>query len=414
MTLSAISAPEPIAIPEDPPPAFGLEAQGLFQLEEGIAQLNHGSYGATARALLQQQRRWQDHMEAEPSRFMRREFPSLLRDAAAAIGGYINGDADRIAMVENATTGVNAVVGGGVFQEGDEVLIFDQTYGAVTNTVRHMVGSRGARVIVADLPFPAQSDDQIMAAVEHGLAQFSPKAANAASKRLVILDHVTSPTALLLPIRDMVARAREHGVSTLVDGAHAPGMAPIDLASLGADYYTGNCHKWLCAPKGCAFLWAAEDAPWEPRPPVTSHGWGGGFIEEFDWIGTRDASAQFVLPDTLALRRWLGDEEVSSFNHSLVVRAAALLSAAWKTPLGAPASMCGSMTTIALPFSHPQDVRAKDAEHVRAILLDDFGVEVPVRQMGEQLWVRISAQIYNTLEDYERLAHAALTLKSRS
>ncbi len=413
MNLSATSAPEPLSFDHEPPLSFGEDVRALFRLEEGIAQLNHGSYGAAPIALLQQQRRWQDHMEAEPSRFMRKEFGPLLRAAAQSIGRYVNGDPDRIAMVENATTGANAVLFGANFGDGDEVLIFDQTYGAVTNSTWRLVAGRGAKVIVEDLPFPAQSDDQILAAVEQGLARLTPRKPGSTAKRLVILDHITSPTALLLPLEAMIARARAHDASVLVDGAHAPGMVPIDLGALGADYYTGNCHKWLCAPKGCAFLWAAPDAPWEPTPPVTSHGWSSGFIAEFDWIGTRDASAQFVMPDTLALRDWLGDAEAQTYNHRLAVRGADLIAAAWQTTLGAPASLTGSMATVALPFDRPSDVGAEDAEGLRFQLLDDFGVQVPVREMAGRSWVRISAQVYNTLDDYERLANAVLALQRR-
>ncbi|HEY9568777.1 MAG TPA: aminotransferase class V-fold PLP-dependent enzyme, partial [Thalassobaculum sp.] len=265
------------------PPAFGAAVRRLFQLEDGSIYLNHGSYGATPRAVTAAQRRWQERLEAEPSRFMEREFRPGLRVAAGRLAGRLGVDGRTVAMVENATQAVNAVLRSFGFRPGDEILVTNQTYNAVRNTVRWVAARSGARMVQVDLPFPAHSHDHLIEAFTAGLSERT---------RLAVIDHVTSPTALVLPLERMVAAVKDAGAFALVDGAHAPGMVPLDLPSTGADWYTGNCHKWLFAAKGCAFLWAADRVREALHPTVISHGFEQGFVTEFDWVGTRDASAQ--------------------------------------------------------------------------------------------------------------------------
>ena len=194
----------------------------------------------------------------------------------------------------------------------------------------------------------------------------------------------------------------------LVDGAHGPGMLPVDLDKIGADFYAGNCHKWLCAPKGAGFLWTREAYIDETHPTVISHGYGQGYEAEFDWIGTRDASAQFAVPDALAFLDRLGAADIMEHNRDLALRAAAMLAAAWNTRIGADRDHTGSMAMIELPIAGP--VSHEGALETRAILLERHGVQVPINAIDNRYWARISAQIYNEIEDYERLATAFTAL----
>ncbi len=384
-------------------PAFGTPARRLFQLEDGSIYLNHGSYGATPRDVTAVQRHWQDRLEAEPSRFMEREFRPGLRVAASRLAEWIGVEGRAVALVENATQAVNAVLRSMSFRPGDEILINDQTYNAVKNTVRWIAARTGAVVVQVDLPFPAYSADSLLSAFAAGLS---------GRTRLAVIDHVTSPTALVMPVERMVAAARQVGAATLVDGAHAPGMIPLDLPSIGADWYTGNCHKWMFAPKGCAFLWASEEVRADLHPTVISHGYGQGFVTEFDWVGTRDASAHFALPDALGFLERFGPERVRDRNHRFVVDAGRRLADTWGTETGAPPALTGSMITVRLPdgFGSSQ----ADAIELRRRLLDERRIQVPINALAGGLWARVSGQIYNDDSDIDALAEAILTERRNS
>jgi isopenicillin-N epimerase len=360
---------------------FGPGLRKLFLLEEGSVYLNHGSYGATPKSVIKAQREWQDALEREPSRFMEREFRPALRVA-----------------VENATMAVNAVLNSIAFAPGDEILINSQTYNAVKNAVVHICKRTGAIPKWVDLPFPIQSGAQILANFTAGLSKRT---------KLVLIDHVTSQTATIMPVAEMAAAARAEGAFVLIDGAHAPGMIPLDLPATGAHWYTGNCHKWMFTAKGCAMLWAEESVRSDLHPSVISHGYGEGFVAEFDWVGTRDASAQQSLPTALNFREAFGDEAVRQHNHDLIVRAAHMLSDAWKTAVGAPDDLLGSIAAIRLPSG--LGTSQADAFEVRRRLLDEYRIQTPVWALGGELWLRISAQIYNGFSEYEALADAILT-----
>src|SRR5439155_14170022 len=207
-------------------------------------------------------------MEAEPSRFMFRVLPAALRAAAERLGDFIGADGSDIVFVENATVGCNAVLRSLQLGRDDEVLVLAHGYRAVQNAVRYMTERAGARMIVAGMPFPRPGPEAILAGIDTAL---TPRT------RLVVIDHITSPSALVLPLREIVGRCRAAGVPVLVDGAHGPGQVPLDLRAIGADWYVGNCHKWLCAPKGCGFLWAARERQADLHPVTISHWLGKGF-----------------------------------------------------------------------------------------------------------------------------------------
>jgi isopenicillin-N epimerase len=368
-------------------------------LEEGIAFLNHGSYGATPRAVMAAQDEWRLRMERQPVRFMARELPAALRRAARDLAGFLGAEGDDLAgddlvFVENATAGVNAVARSVALGPGDEVLITDHVYGAVRKALTFLCRDVGATLVEARVPFPLSDDAQVVAAVE---AHLTPRT------RLAVFDHVTSQTAVIFPVTQLVELCRTRVVPVLIDGAHAPGMVAFQVSDLGADWYVGNAHKWLFSAKGCGFLWAKPEHQASLHPLVISHGLDEGFIAEFDWVGTRDASAWLAVSDAIAFHRRMGHEAVMAHNRNLAAEAAEMLADTWGTEIGAPPAMRGSMAAIRLP-GDGGDLDGAERLHDR--LHDDYGVEVPISLWDGALWVRISAQIYNNMADYQRLADA--------
>jgi len=381
---------------ETPPlPRYGRDLRPLWLLDPAATFLNHGSYGACPRAVLAAQRRWRDRLEAQPVRFMHDVLPGALRDSAAALAGFLGAEADDLVFVENATSGVNAVLRSLTFGPGDEILTTSHVYPAVRNAIRQICGSAGASLIEAPLPFPLQSPQQAVDAIAAALGPHT---------RLVVIDAVTSPTAVLLPVAEIAARCRAAGVRLLVDAAHAPGMIPLDLPGLGADWVTGNAHKWLFAPKGCAFLWARKEAQDGLHPVVISHGLGHGFAAEFDWVGTRDPSAWLAVGAALDFWRALGGPGLMTRNRALADAAARLLAETWGTEIGAPAAMRGAMAAIRLPLAGSAE--RETALAINRRLWAEHRVEVPIMAFAGRLWARISAQAYNDLDDYRRLAEA--------
>ncbi|MCO4769766.1 MAG: aminotransferase class V-fold PLP-dependent enzyme [Deltaproteobacteria bacterium] len=356
--------------------------------------LNHGAFGATPRIVLAAQEALRVHMERQPLRFFVDEAPQAIRAAAAAVASYVGARPEDTALCENTTSGVNAVLRSFPFEPGDRVLSSNHLYPAVEKTLEYVCAGR-ATVDLADVPFPVRSPDQI---VDAFAAAITPRT------RLLVVDHVTSMTALVFPVRALVELATSHGLPILVDGAHAPGMLPLDLSTLGATWYVGNCHKWLCAPKGVALLWAnpAHELGHALHAPVTSHLYSQPYPAEFDWVGTRDLSGWLSLPATLAFRRWLGDEAVRAWNHDLAVRGAATVADAIGGRVLAPEAMLGSMAAVLVPTR--VTVEQSDADAVRKRLWERHRVEVALPVLAGRLLVRVSGQVYNDPDAADRLA----------
>jgi isopenicillin-N epimerase len=222
-----------------------------------------------------------------------------------------------------------------------------------------------------------------------------------ARTKLLVIDHVTSATALIFPVTRIVAEMKKRGIPVLVDGAHAPGMIDLDIPAIGADWYAGNCHKWLFAPKGCAFVWASPARRANLHPTVISHGYGSGLAAEFDWIGTKDYSAWAALPTAIAYYESLGPELVRARNHALAVEAGQMVAKAWGTEIGGPPELLGTMATIRLPVQ-PEATLA-NAARVHDWLWDTHQIEAPIFVFGGKLWLRIACQVFNELDDYKRL-----------
>jgi len=393
------------------------ELAAHWTLDPGVAFLNHGSFGATPRPVLEAQAEWRARMEREPVAFFARDLEPALDAARGALGAFVGADLDDLAFVTNATTAMNIVARSLRLAPGDELVVLDHAYGAARNIVATAAAQAGARLVTAAVPFPAATPqgarDALMAAVSD-------------RTRLVLLDHVTSPTALVLPVAEIVADLAECGVETLVDGAHAPGMLDLDVDSIGAAYYAGNAHKWLFAPKGSAFLHVRRDRQDRVRPIVISHGATSPrtdrsrFRLEHDWTGTLDPTPWLAVPAAIEFGARLlpgGWDALRARGHELALAARDLLCTALDEPPPAPDSMIGAMAAIPLPPTAgeaPAMSTYDDPVHA-ALLGARLQVAVgawPQRPDGSP-WrrlLRVSAAPYVDRADLERLAAAVGTL----
>ena len=354
-------------------------------LNPAITFLNHGSFGACPRPVLDVQQAWRDQLEAEPVRFLGRELNGRLATVREALGDFVGADPDDLALVANATGGANAVIRSLRFEDGDEIVTTDHEYNAILNVLRYVAERDGARVVIVGLPFPAVSPDDV---VERVLAAVTERT------RLAVISHVTSPTALILPVERIVPALAERGIDTLVDGAHAPGMLSLDLDGLGAAYYTGNLHKWVCAPKGSGFLHVRRDRQAGIRPGTISHGLNAPTNEksrfrlEFDWQGTLDPTPWLAVPAAIDFIGGLVDggwPAVMARNHELAVYGRdELAGALGGGHLGSPATMIGAMAALPLPSDGPfGGIEASgssplDTDPFQLILYERFGIEVPI------------------------------------
>lgn len=357
--------------------------------------LNHGSYGATPREVQEEATRWRSRMEAQPVRFFNDELPAAIREAAAALARFVGVAPERLGFVENASAGTNAVLASLPWSAGDEVLATSHTYNAVRNNLRHLAATRGVVPVEAPVPFPVPDEASAVAAIEGAI---TPRT------RLLLLDHIASASAVVFPLPRLVALARQRGIPVLVDGAHGPGMLDLDLDALGADWYVGNCHKWMCAPKGAGFLTVSADAPVPVHPTVISHSYGQGFAAEFDKIGTRDCSAWLAVPAAIALHERLGGAALRTRNAALARSMARQVAGELRTETGAPDAMTGAIACVRLPWSGPADWPT--ARVLRTRLWQAEQIELHVTSMAGALWARISAAPYNEEADAEGLAAA--------
>jgi isopenicillin-N epimerase len=346
-------------------------------------------------------------MEAEPMDFFVRSLPSRLQTTREAVAHFVGGEPEGVVFVANATSGVNAVLRSLDWRQGDEILLTDHGYAACEKATRYTAGRHGARVVVAELPFPVSSPEEILEGI---LSRVGPRT------RLAMIDHVTSPTALRFPMERIVSELRERGVETLVDGAHALGMLPLDLQALGAAYYTANAHKWLCAPKGAAVLYARKDRRATLHPLVISHGFdpsspSSRFSEEFDWPGTFDPTPWLVLPDCIDFLGSLlpgGWPALMDRNRLLALRARARIAETLGIPPPAPEQMIASMASLPLPEARPGTPARKAGHEAVMGWLRENGIESwlhPWNCPGGKV-VRVSAQLYNDESQFVRLADA--------
>lgn len=386
------------------------ELFGNWTLDPDVLHLNHGSFGAAPVAVLEEQQRWRDLLERNPDAFVHETYQPALDEARSRLAGFLGADPEGLAFVPNATTGMNSVLRSleAFLGPGDEIVLTDHAYNACRNAAVVTAARSGAVVVTAEVPFP----------IEHA-AEYTRRVLDRVGERtrLVILDAVTSPTGLVVPLDELV-EALEPEVPVLVDAAHAAGMIPFDISSLGASFVTGNCHKWLCAPKGSAFLHVTEARREQIYPSVIGHGYndgwpstGGHLHRQFDWQGTDDPSAWFSVPsaiDTLAAMHPEGWDGIRRHNHELCLAGRDILAKALGIDPPAPDDMIGSIA--ALPVPDPVEPSSDIFDPLMTALRRRHGIEVPVFAWPEapSRLIRISAHLYNSLDEYEQLA-AALT-----
>ena len=389
-------------------------------IEPDLVFLNHGSFGACPKVVCEEQSRLRIEMERNPVRFLWREIEPRIDAARAELAAFLGADAEDLAFVTNATSAVNAVLRSLELAPGDELVTTDHGYNACNNVLAEYARRAGAKVIIARIPFPIAGPEYAAAEI---LAAVTPRT------RLVLVDHVTSPTALVLPVAEIIRELEPRGIAVFVDGAHAPGMLPLDLGALRPSYYTGNLHKWVCAPRGAGFLFVRRERQAGLHPAVISHGYNtpregrSRFHDEFDWQGTLDVTAWLAVPAALRFCAGLvpgGWPALMEKNHDLAVSARNLLCARLGVPPPCPDAMLGCMATLPLPDSL-QDRTAGDSRAViarfdplQSRLLAEHRIEVPVVKWGTptRRWIRISAHAHNSPGDYARLADALFEMAS--
>lgn len=373
------------------------EAGRHFLVRRDIAFLNHGSFGACPRPVFDTYQRWQEALESQPVHFIARRIGDVLATARKRLEAYVGVGGDNLVFVPNATHGINIVARSLALEPGDEVLGTDHEYGAVERTWRFTCQPRGAYFRTQPITLPITSAEAVVEQLWQGVTERT---------RVIVVSHITSPTALELPVAAICRRAAEQGIITVVDGAHAPGHIDLDLDSLGADFYTGNCHKWLCAPKGSAFLYARPERQDLLRPLVVSWGWEprepgpSPFHDLFDWVGTDDPAAYLSVPAAIDFEAQYDWPQVRAACHTLLREARERVGAL--TGLGqiSPDSTewWGQMCAIPLPADH-----ALPAKELQRRLWEEYQVEVPITEWQGQRFVRISIQAYNSARDVDRL-----------
>jgi len=370
----------------------------LFLLRDDVHFLNHGSFGACPRPVFEQYQRLQRELEAEPVEFLHTaiDLPARLAAARARLAGFMGCAGDEMVFVPNATTGLNIVARSLDLQPGDEILTTDQEYGAMDRMWRFLAGKTGARYVSVPLPIPLPRPEEVVERIWSAVT---------AQTRMLFLSHITSPTGIILPVEELIRRARRRGITTILDSAHVPGQIPCDLHALGCDFASGNWHKWLLAPKGSAFLYARRGIQELLEPLIVSWGWQSEdpgpsrFIDEQEWTGTRDPSAWLATPACLDFRaEYQWDAVCARSREMLRDTRRRVLEMTGLEPLCPPEPWLAQMATLPLPPG--------DAAIYQERLRREFRIQAPVLRFGERNWVRISVQGYTTEQDLEAFVAA--------
>jgi isopenicillin-N epimerase len=371
------------------------EVRALWPLDPSVAHLNHGSFGAVPIPVLQEQERWRRSMDQNPASFFFRTLPDALEGARLAAAEFVKADAGGFVFVPNATHAVNTVLASIYLHPGDEVLLTDHAYGAVRLAAERACKLAGGTCVVQTVPLPTQGQAELFESVMSGVTDRT---------RLVIIDHISSPTALVFPVERLVKELRRRGVVSLVDGAHAVGMVDVDLAELDPDFWTGNFHKWCCSPRGSAGFYVRAERRELTAPLVTSWHSLEGMVRAFSWSGTADYTPYLAVPAALEFMGKLGWERVREHNRELAALGSGVLSKAIGTPppVAVPDGLFEAMTLAELPAG---TVNSKDdAEALSKRIGQELRVEVPISFWQDRGFVRLSAQAYNAPAEYERLA----------
>jgi isopenicillin-N epimerase len=364
-----------------------------FLLDPTVVFLNHGSFGACPKPVFEEYQRWQCELERQPVEFIGRRSEELLADARAALASYLNVDPDNLVYVVNATSGINVIARSLPLERGDEILTTNHEYGALNMTWDWMCGKAGAHYVHHPIPTPVCSREEL---VESFWSAVTPRT------RVIFLSHITSPTALTLPVKEICQRAREAGILTVVDGAHAPGHLPLDLEDLGVDIYSGNCHKWLCSPKGSGFLYARpEHHDWIESLTI-SWGWQGEstFVSRNQRQGTRDLAPFLATPAAIRFQQERDWPAVRARCHELAREARQRVADLTGLPPICPDSPDWFSQMIACPIPR------RDAVELKTRMYDEFRVEAPITDWNDQMMIRLSFQGYNSHDDLDAAMEA--------
>jgi isopenicillin-N epimerase len=377
--------------------------RSLFLLDQGVTYLNHGSFGACPAPVFEQYQRWQLELERQPVLFLDRSANDLLEESRARLGAYLGVPGNDLVYYPNPTTAVNMVARSlasshaGFLRPGDEVLATDHEYGAMDRTWAFICRHTGARYVRQTIPLPVTTPDAFVERFWEGVNRRT---------RVVFISHISSPTALIFPVAEMCRRARRAGLLTIVDGAHAPGQIDLDLNEIGADFYTGACHKWLCAPKGSAFLHARPEVQGWLEPLVVSWGWrserpgSSRFVDYHQWQGTRDIAAFLTVPAAIDFQAQHDWPVVRARCHELLREARRRMEDLTGLPPICPDSPDWFAQMAAFPLP------ACDAAVLQRRLYDEHRVEAPIVEWRGRQFVRVSVQGYNTPQDVEVLIGA--------
>jgi isopenicillin-N epimerase len=382
---------------------FNLEQH--FQLDPSVIFLNHGSFGATPKPVMNTYRRWQEEMEKQPVEFLGRRITALLAESRTRLGAYLGTDANNLVYTQNATISLNIVARSLKLGPADEVLSTDHEYGAVDRTWRFLARESGFKHINQPISIPIVSKEKMIEELFAGVTS---------NTRVISVSHITSPTAIILPVEQIVRRARERGILTVIDGAHAPGQIPVNLDSLGADFYGGNLHKWLCAPKGAGFLYASPSAQHLLKPLVVSWGYesetpsGSEFLDHNEWWGTRDHAAFLSVPAAIEFQHDHCWDKIRDACHALAMDAQQRICELTGLPPLQPPTGDWFRQMVAVPLP-PQ----LDALKFKDQLYEEFRIEVPILNWNGNKLIRISVQGYNSEQDVDALVHAVSRLLRR-
>ena len=368
--------------------------------------LNHGSFGATPLSVLEEQSRLRSLIERDPVRFFERDYMPMMGEAIGKLSEFINADSEGLAFVKNTTEGINTVLRSLDLQPGDEIIVTNHSYQACWNAVDFVTERAGASTVVVDIPFRVDSENEVVDLI---------MAAVTGNTVLALIDTVTSATGLRMPFEELVQRLQGIGVDVLLDAAHGPGIVPLDLKAMGAAYCTGNCHKWICTPKGSAFLHIRDDRKNMVRPLSISHGYSfegtaqERFEFEFGWPGTQDPTPWLCVPHAIDFLGSLvegGWQQIMDTNRALAIQGREILCDALGTSPPVPESMVSSIAAVEMPYEGEVGPMSLEGDPFHNFLLDEFRIQVPVFPWSHhnKRYIRISAQLYNHLEEYEFLA----------
>jgi isopenicillin-N epimerase len=366
-----------------------------FLLDPEIIYLNHGSFGATPRPVFEAYQDFQRELERQPVAFLGREFQARMASAREVLAQYLGTQPKDIVFVPNATTALNIVARSLVLGPGDEVLTSDHEYGAIDRTWRFLAQKNSFKYIRHPISVPVRSNKELQEQIWEGVTK---------STRVIFLSHITSPTSIIFPIGTICKEAQQHGILTVVDGAHAPGQIPLDLDGIGADFYTGNLHKWLCAPKGSAFLYAHPDRQGLLSPLIVSWGWesekpsSSTFIDHHEWQGTRDPAAFLAVPEAIQFQELHHWKEIRKICHDLAYDAQSALTKLTGIPPITSSELFAQMVSVFLPDLDPEPSQKR--------LLEEFHIEVPLFKWNHRTTMRVSIQGYNSRSDIDTLLDA--------